>query len=82
MRSEASAEAAYNTNGGEWKPQVNGLFGWKSAYGNLGVILQGFYEERSVVRYGQEVLGWQNITTGMPLATAQSSISRSKSVIG
>jgi len=70
---EASAEAAYNTNGGEWKPQVNGLFGWKSADGNLGVILQGFYEERSVVRYGQEVLGWQNITAGMPLATANPS---------
>jgi iron complex outermembrane recepter protein len=61
---EASAEAAYNTNGGQWKPQVNGLIGWKSADGTLGVILQGFYEERSVVRYGQEVLGWQPITNG------------------
>lgn len=74
---EASAEAAYNTNAGQhgsqWQPQFNGLVGWKNADDTFGAILQGFYEKRSVVRYGQETLGWQNITAGMPLATANPS---------
>jgi iron complex outermembrane receptor protein len=72
---EASAEAAYNTNaapqiGGQWEPQVNALLGWKNADDTFGVILQGFYEKRSVVRYGQETLGWQQITAAMPLGAA------------
>ncbi len=71
---EGSAEAAYNSNAGQhgsqWQPQFNGLLGWKNADDTFGVILQGFYEKRSVVRYGQEVLGWGTIAAGMPLATA------------
>jgi iron complex outermembrane receptor protein len=71
---EASAEAAYNTNkgqrGSQWQPQFNALLGWKNADDTFGAIIQGFYEKRSVVRYGQEVLGWQQIAAGMPLATA------------
>jgi iron complex outermembrane receptor protein len=74
---EASAEAAYNTNAGQhgsqWQPQFNGLLGWKNADGTFGAIIQGFYEKRSVVRYGQETLGWQTIAAGMPLATANPS---------
>ena len=74
---EASAEAAYNTNAGQhgsqWQPQFNALAGWKNADDTFGVIVQGFYEKRSVVRYGQETLGWQNIAAGMPLATANPS---------
>jgi iron complex outermembrane receptor protein len=71
---EGSAEAAYNTNqgqhGSQWQPQFNGLLGWKNADDTFGVILQGFYEKRSVVRYGQETLGWGTIAAGMPIATA------------
>ena len=74
---EASAEAAYNTNAGQhgsqWQPQFNALLGWKNADDTFGAIVQGFYEKRSVVRYGQETLGWQNIAAGMPLATANPS---------
>ncbi len=74
---EASAEAAYNTNNGQrgsqWQPQFNALVGWKNADDTFGAILQGFYEKRSVVRYGQEVLGWLPIAAGMPLATANPS---------
>lgn len=55
---EASFEGAYNSLSGTTKPQINALFGWKSADGTLGVLVQGFYEERDVRRYGQETLGW------------------------
>ncbi|HEY1562596.1 MAG TPA: TonB-dependent receptor [Caulobacteraceae bacterium] len=69
---EGSAEAAYNTNAGQhgsqWQPQFNGLLGWKNADNTFGVILQGFYEKRSVVRYGQEVLGYQAISGTAPVA--------------
>lgn len=67
---EGSAEAAYNSNGGEWKPQLNGLVGWHNADNTFGAIVQGFYEQRSVVRYGQEVLGWQPITSSMATGAA------------
>ncbi|MGH7023204.1 MAG: TonB-dependent receptor [Caulobacteraceae bacterium] len=71
---EGSAEAAYNTNAGQhgsqWQPQVNALLGWKNQDDTFGVILQGFYEKRSVVRYGQEVLGWQPINAVNTPATA------------
>lgn len=71
---EGSAEAAYNTNAGQhgsqWQPQVNALIGWHNADDTFGAILQGFYEKRSVVRYGQEVLGWQPINANNTPATA------------
>jgi iron complex outermembrane receptor protein len=67
---EGSAEAAYNSNGGEWKPQLNGLVGWHNADNTFGAIVQGFYEKRSVVRYGQEVLGWQAIDPSWATAKA------------
>ncbi|HEY2483151.1 MAG TPA: TonB-dependent receptor plug domain-containing protein, partial [Caulobacteraceae bacterium] len=67
---EGSAEAAYNSNGGQWKPQVNGLLGWHNADDTFGAIIQGFYEQRSVVRYGQEVLGWTPITSSMATGAA------------
>ena len=67
---EGSAEAAYNTNqgqhGSQWQPQFNGLLGWKNADDTFGVILQGFYEKRSVVRYGQETLGYKPLPVPRP----------------
>ena len=67
---EAQAEAAYNSNSGNTKPQFNGLLGWKSADDTFGILVQGFYEERDSRRYGQETLGYTPISAGMPLATA------------
>jgi iron complex outermembrane receptor protein len=72
---EGSAEATYNTNqgqhGSQWQPQFNALLGWKNADDTFGAIVQGFYEKRSVVRYGQEVLGWAAISGTAPVpATA------------
>jgi iron complex outermembrane receptor protein len=71
---EGSAEAAFNSNAGQhgsqWQPQVNALIGWHNADNTFGAILQGFYEKRSVVRYGQEILGWQEINATNTPATA------------
>ncbi|MGH6992746.1 MAG: TonB-dependent receptor [Caulobacteraceae bacterium] len=67
---EASAQGAYNTNSGQTKPDLNGLFGWKDSNGDFGVIVQGFYEQRSVERFGQETLGYTAITSAMPIGAA------------
>ncbi|HEY8003974.1 MAG TPA: TonB-dependent receptor, partial [Phenylobacterium sp.] len=49
----------------ETKPQVSGLIAWHNPDSTFGVLLQGFYESRSVRRYGQETLGYTQITPGM-----------------
>ena len=67
---EGSAQAAYHTTSRETKPQLTGLFGWKNDNDTFGVIVQGFYEQRSVRRYGQETLGYESIT-GCPPAPAR-----------
>jgi iron complex outermembrane receptor protein len=71
---EGSAQGAYNSISGEFKPQVNGLIGWKNADDTLGVIVQGFYEQRSTERYGQETLGYTSITSAMPIGAANPSL--------
>nr|WP_295663312.1 TonB-dependent receptor [Polymorphobacter sp.] len=60
---EASAQGAYNTQSHQTKPQVNGLIGWHNDDNTFGVIVQGFYEERSLRRFGQETLGYGAITS-------------------
>ena len=70
---EASAQGAYNSLRGDWKPQVNGEIGWKNADDTFGVAVQGFYEDRSVARYGQETLGYTTITDTMPIGEAHPS---------
>jgi iron complex outermembrane receptor protein len=58
---EASAQGAYNSLSKETKPQLNALVGWRNESGTFGIILQGFYEQRSLRRYGQETLGYSPI---------------------
>lgn len=60
---EGSLEGAYNSLSGQTKPQVNGFLGWRSQDGNFGVIAQGFYEDRTLRRYGQETLGYAAISS-------------------
>jgi len=67
---EASAEGAYNSLRGDWKPQINGELGWKNPDDTFGVAVQGFYEDRSSERYGQETLGYSSITSTMPIGEA------------
>ncbi len=67
---EASVEGAYNSLSQQTKPQVNGFAGWKSEDGTFGVIVQGFYEDRTLRRYGQETLGYSAITAGTATGAA------------
>jgi|UniRef100_UPI0035CA7E37 iron complex outermembrane receptor protein len=59
---QASGQGAYNTQSAETKPQFSGLLGWRNDAATFGVVLQGFYEQRSLRRYGQETLGYSAIT--------------------
>lgn len=71
---EASAEGAYTTNTGKTKPQVSGLLSWHNADDTFGVLVQGFYEDRAVERFGQETLGYEAITSSMPIGIAHPSL--------
>ncbi len=71
---EASAEAAYNSLSKDTKPQVSGLIGWHNADDTFGIVAQGFYEDRTLRRYGQETLGYTTITAAMPIGAANPSL--------
>lgn len=58
---QGSAQAAYNQLAGKTKPQVSGLVAWKNSDDTFGALIQGFYEERSAERIGQETLGYAAI---------------------
>lgn len=60
---EGSVQGVYTTLADKVSPQFNALFGWKSPDSKLGVMLQGFYEERSLRRDGQEILGYAKVGT-------------------
>lgn len=62
---QGSLQGAYNDLTKKTKPQVSGLVAWHNPDETFGLLLQGFYEERSVRRYGQETLGYTQITPGM-----------------
>ena len=46
------------------------MIGWKSPDEKFGVIVQGFAEDRSSERFGQETLGYTAITSAMPIGAA------------
>jgi len=71
---QASAQGAYNSLTKSTKPQISGLASWHNADSTFGVLLQGFSEERSVRRYGQETLGYTQITSGMATGAANPSL--------
>ena len=57
ITAEASVGGVYSDLPGNTKPQASGLFNWKNDANTVGVMVQGFYEERSLQRNGQEVVG-------------------------
>ncbi len=71
---EGSAQGAYNTQSHQTKPQINGLIGWHNDDNTLGVIVQGFYEQRSLRRYGQEALGYSAIAASNATGAAIASL--------
>jgi iron complex outermembrane receptor protein len=60
---EASVGGVYSDLPSDTKPQFSGLFNWKNDANNVGVMVQGFYEKRSLQRNGQEVVGGYNQIT-------------------
>lgn len=62
---QASVQGAYNSLSKSTKPQVSALVSWQNPDATFGILAQGFFEDRSVQRYGQETLGYTQITSGM-----------------
>ncbi|HEY2753105.1 TonB-dependent receptor [Phenylobacterium sp.] len=62
---QGSLQGVYNTLTEKTKPQVSGLLSWQNPDATFGALVQGFYEERSVRRYGQETLGYTQINSTM-----------------
>ena len=68
---EASVGGVYSDLPGSTEPQFSGLFNWKNAANTMGLLVQGFYEKRSLQRNGQEIVGGYNqIAATDPIATA------------
>src|SRR3954468_13587294 len=59
---EASVGAVYADLPKETDPQFNALFNWKNDAGTMGVLVQGFSEQRHLRRDGQETLGYSTIS--------------------
>ncbi|HET8898839.1 MAG TPA: TonB-dependent receptor, partial [Rhodanobacteraceae bacterium] len=71
VTAEVAVGGVYSSLPKETKPQVSGLFNWKNDADTFGVLVQGFYEERSLQREGQEVVnGFQTIAADSPVAQA------------
>lgn len=68
ITAEATIGAVYADLPGDSDPQFNGLFNWRNPEGTLGVMVQGFYEKRSLRRDGQEIVGgFQTIAADAPV---------------
>jgi iron complex outermembrane recepter protein len=72
---EASAGAVYADLPSKTDPQFSALGAWKNDANNLGVMLQLFYEKRHLRRDGIEVLGYDTIAPGSPIATSNPDLS-------
>jgi iron complex outermembrane recepter protein len=68
---EGSAQAEYSDLPHKMDPNLNALFAWHDDSDHFGVLIQGFYEERDLLREGQEFLGY-NSTTTLPGYVGQS----------
>jgi iron complex outermembrane recepter protein len=64
-----SAGVVYADKPDKTDPQFNALLNWKNDGSTFGVLLQGFYEKRHLRRDGVELLGYEQIAPGSPLAT-------------
>jgi iron complex outermembrane receptor protein len=71
---QGSLQGVWNSLTKSTKPQASGLASWQNETGTFGALVQGFYEERSVERFGQETLGYTKID-GTPTSQMQTGIS-------
>ena len=60
---QAAIGGVYADLPGDTKPQFSGLFNYKNDANTFGVMVQGFYEKRSLQREGQELIGGYNQIT-------------------
>jgi iron complex outermembrane recepter protein len=67
---ELSAGAVYADLPSKTDPQVSALLNWHNDERTFGVLLQGFREERHLQREGVELLGYDTIAAGSPIAVA------------
>jgi iron complex outermembrane receptor protein len=72
---EASLGTVYADLPDEYSPQLSALLNWKNPQGNFGVMVQGFSEERHLRRDGQEMLGYDTIAPGSPIALSNPDLS-------
>ena len=72
---EASAGGVYSDLPKKTDPQFQALMNYKNEAGTAGVTFQVFYEKRSLRRDGVEVLGYDQIAPGSPIALANPSLS-------
>ncbi len=71
ITAEATVGGVYADLPGDTKPQFSGLFNYKNDANTFGVLLQGFYEKRSLRRDGQEYASaYGQFTPGGVAATA------------
>jgi iron complex outermembrane receptor protein len=57
---EGSAQAEYSDLPHKMDPNLNALFNWHDDSNHFGIMVQGFYEERDLLREGQEFLGYNS----------------------
>jgi iron complex outermembrane receptor protein len=72
---QASAGAVYADLPSKVDGQYSALANWKNDANNFGVMLQLFSESRHLRRDGTEVLGYDTIAPGSPIATAHPDLS-------
>ncbi|HKW82929.1 MAG TPA: TonB-dependent receptor plug domain-containing protein, partial [Burkholderiaceae bacterium] len=72
---EGSVGAVYASQPKKTDPQLSGLVNWKNEAGTLGVMVQAFSETRHLRRDGQELLGYEKIAPGSPVALAHPDLS-------
>ncbi|HTT36768.1 MAG TPA: TonB-dependent receptor [Burkholderiales bacterium] len=72
---QVSAGAVYADLPDKTDPQANGLFNYRNDDGTFGVLVQGFLEDRHLRRDGTELLGYEQILPGSPIATANPNLS-------
>ncbi|MEO7066074.1 MAG: TonB-dependent receptor [Rhodanobacter sp.] len=70
ITAQAQVGAAYSDLPSSTKPQFSGLFNYRNDDSTFGVMAQAFYQERSLQRNGQEVLGLQQLTATDPIVGA------------
>src|SRR5215469_4103437 len=72
---QVSAGAVYADLPSKTSPQFSGLVNWKNDDSTFGTMVQGFYEDRKLRRDGTEILGYDQIAPGSPIAVAHPDLS-------